>query len=186
MEDGDPLTKSQTKVSRSISTVPFFSLLYVSVPMWFVSDAVAQTATPRFELRSTREKPVAGTVEKLDFSGGMVLVAGKSVPVKDMVSLRRTDNVTPPWPKGAHAVLTNGDRVAGVPVELAGTFLRFRSNTERKEALRFPITWISVLWLVIAGIHRDGETRHDLHRASQCRSRRSSQRRHCFGNSSFS
>jgi NPCBM/NEW2 domain len=146
MENGDPLTRFHKNGSLTSDSHLFTTLLCVSVPLWFVSDAVAQTATPRFELRSTREKPVVGTVEKLDF-GGTISVAGQSVPVKEMVSLRRTDIMTPPWPKGTHAVLTNGDRVAGVPLELAGTFLRFRLNSERKEALRFPITWTSVLWL---------------------------------------
>lgn len=105
-------------------------------------------AEPRFVLHTTDERLVPGIVEQMDASG-VVIVGIPAVAVAEVVALRRLDIATPPWPRDAHLLLANGDRIVGKPLGIEGSFLIFRADGNRtaSERLRFPLTTCSILWL---------------------------------------
>lgn len=105
-------------------------------------------AEPRLVLHTTDERLVPGVVERLDASG--ILIVGHPVVAgAEVVALRRLNIATPPWPREAHLLLANGDRIVGKPLGIEGSFLIFRADGNRTESerLRFPLTTCSILWL---------------------------------------
>jgi hypothetical protein len=124
------------------------------VPFSIVLAAAAAGPAPTFEVNTTGDKPVRGSVRKLEPGRELVLEDGAVVPVADLVSLRRTGRPLPPWPAAPHLVLNGGDRVVGSPLAIAGPFLHLKvagvvkSSTDAEEEwLRFPLTSIAALWL---------------------------------------
>lgn len=56
-------------------------------------------------------------------------------------------------PSAPHIILNNGDRIAGIPLTIVDTSLRFnaellRDAANQRKALRFPLTAIASIWLV--------------------------------------
>ena len=104
---------------------------------------------PRFVLHSTSDQLIPGIVEKIDAKGAVTIVGHPSVAATEIVALRRLDSPTPAWPRDPHLLLANGDRIAGKPVGIDGSFLLFRTDGNRAEGerLRFPLTVCSILWL---------------------------------------
>jgi len=116
--------------------------------------APGESLPPRFELQTAAGARINGHVEALGRDGKLTLPGQPAINYGDVVALRRVDVPLPPWPRKPHMVLANGDRIVGAPTELVGTFLHFQadrleisSGKQDAKGLRFPVTWISLLWL---------------------------------------
>lgn len=125
--------------------------------LFLISSALfcGQTEPAQFELQMMSGERLVGFIQKMNADGVVaVLDHSNSVPGTEVVALRRHTQTLPAWPRAAHCVLSNGDRIVGTPFELSGTFLRFtadclRNNKDEAKdmVLKLPVTWLSVLWI---------------------------------------
>ena len=99
--------------------------------------------------RASDGEPVAGTVAKIG-AGFAVTFAGSApaVAADDLVSLARTDKPRPPYPAGPHAVLANGDRVAGTVGGGSGLSVTLKTPSGGGQAVSLPLTGVVALWVV--------------------------------------
>jgi hypothetical protein len=116
--------------------------------------AEGQEPSPRFSVISSSEKRLTGTIEKMDADGSVTLSKEATSAGQELVGLRRALKPMPHFPRTAQAVLNNGDRIAGTPSEIDGSFLWFRAVALRTGAegkidrgIRLPVTWVSIVWL---------------------------------------
>jgi hypothetical protein len=102
-------------------------------------------------LYSTGEKLLHGVVRALDATGISMESGGETVPIDEIVALRRADRPVPVWPELPHLHLRNGDCIAGTVTEIDGSFVHFRATSIDKDAknstLRLPLTSAGLLWL---------------------------------------
>ena len=111
-------------------------------------------SAPSFELWTTGDKPLVGPIQKMTADGSVTLAGQSPIAGSEMISLRRLSEPVPGWPRTAHMLLHNGDRIVGSPVEINGAFLNYRADAIQRMtdemndvSLRFPLTAISILWL---------------------------------------
>src|SRR4051812_36202745 len=79
-----------------------------------------------FEVRTPAGEPVAGEVRAVAADGSLT-VGDKTVAAGEWYSVRRAGRPLPPWPRGPHAELAGGDRVAGTVADADGDALRLRT-----------------------------------------------------------
>ncbi len=110
--------------------------------------------TPRFEVHSTSEKLLVGSIDSMRLDGTIELRDQKLVAGPDVISLRKLSEPLPQKPIAGHVVLFNGDCVTGSAVAIADAKLEFnapliRSISKQMEEgnLHFPLTSIAYLWL---------------------------------------
>jgi hypothetical protein len=113
----------------------------------------ADSTSPRFDVLSTAEKELRGTIDKLDADGRVVLSDGEFVSSRQLIGLRRVGRPTPSWPDGPQIILHNGDRIAGSILAIDGPIVRLRAigirnanKMDKDGTLRVPSTAISMLW----------------------------------------
>jgi NPCBM/NEW2 domain len=85
-------------------------------------------------------------VASLAADGSLALDGGISIVAGEWYSLRRTDKPLPSWPRGPHAELTNGDRLAGSLVSADGDAVMFTPTVASDHKLRFPLSALRVIW----------------------------------------
>ena len=102
-----------------------------------------------FEVRTLGGEPAVGEVQSVATDGSLTLADGKKFAVDDWYSLRRAAGVRPPWPRGPHAELTNGDRIVGAVADADGDALRLRFSLAGvpDQTIRFPLSSLRAVWL---------------------------------------
>jgi NPCBM/NEW2 domain len=116
----------------------------------FVLLTVTPGAGPGgFEVRTAGEGRAVVEVQSVAADGTITLAGGKAVPGADWYSLRRLPTLLPPWPRGPHAELVNGDRVAGAVASADGDAARLRVSLPGRpdQALRLPLSAVRAVWL---------------------------------------
>src|SRR5437660_7438048 len=83
-------------------------------------------AAPSFRLETAAGEGPPGTVESLAEDWSVALAGARPVPGGEVISLRRVGSQLPAWPRRAHLLFANGDRLAGEPAGCDGRTLRFR------------------------------------------------------------
>jgi hypothetical protein len=119
-------------------------------------DAQAgKDATPVFALATTGGETLVGPCLGLGADGTVELAGDKLAPVKagDWLTLRRTKIPLPAPPRGAHVVLTTGDRIPLAPkaaVKVIDNRLHFQPAPpllSPKGTLEVPLSRVVMVWL---------------------------------------
>jgi hypothetical protein len=116
--------------------------------------APAEAASPSFEVRTAGDQVLVGPIQRLAADGSLTMADQAVVAPGDLVSLRRLTELRPAWPRGAQAILHNGDRLAGAPLTLTDAVLQFRAEAiaaagpeAAETGIRLPLTAIAFIWL---------------------------------------
>ncbi len=124
------------------------------IVLWSAVAALGQAPPPQFEIDTTDAKPLVGAIRQMGADGALTLTDRTTVTGPNLVSIRRVARPLPAWPQSAQAILHNGDRLAGAPVELVGALLQFQAAGLRRlddgklgESLRIPLSALAYLWL---------------------------------------
>jgi hypothetical protein len=109
---------------------------------------------PSFELHTADGKTVSGPLEQISEDWSISLIGGRA-DGHDVVSLRR--GRLPDFPREPHAILANGDRLPGTPLQLTTERLRFQVQFGLEDELDLPLATVRVLWFSLPDGVNDGE-----------------------------
>src|SRR5262245_59234838 len=103
---------------------------------------------PVFRLALADGTTAAGPFDELGDSWSVRLDGSppRQVAGADVLTLRRAGAPRPPFPAGEQVVFTNGDRLPGHLLELAGERLRLRAHLGKEQELSVPLTSLTVIW----------------------------------------
>jgi hypothetical protein len=65
----------------------------------------------------------------------------------EILTLRRLERPSPPYPAGEQVILASGDRLPAQVLRLTGDRLRIRADLGHEHALALPLSAVSVIWL---------------------------------------
>jgi len=101
-----------------------------------------------FEIRTLAGDPKTGEVQAVAADGSLT-VGDRAIPAGEWYSVRRAGHPQPPWPRGPHAELTGGDRVAGTVAAADGDALRLRLALAGapEQLVRVPLSSLRAVWL---------------------------------------
>lgn len=118
---------------------------------WLSAESAPPTAEPIFVLHAVEGADKTGPLDQIanDWSVTLGGSKGGKVSGAEVVSLRRSGKLLPPWPTEQHLQFVNGDRLAGQAIDLRGERLRFRAPQVSSADLAIPLTGINVYWLAL-------------------------------------
>jgi hypothetical protein len=115
----------------------------------FVLTVLAIAAIPStdFELRLLVDKPRTANLQALA-SDGTITLGGAKIAGDEWYSARRVPGLLPPWPRGPHVELVNGDRITGTVVSADGGSLRLLLPIRGPEQIvRIPLSALRAAWI---------------------------------------
>lgn len=120
-------------------------MLHTAFVLLIVTPVVA--GEPHFEVR-TRDDVAIPAGEIRLASDGTLKCGEQSRPIADVLTIQQSDSPRPAWPRNTHAILANGDRIAGDVLGGDGLSLRFaaRFGAGQPVELPLPLSSISAIW----------------------------------------
>jgi hypothetical protein len=109
--------------------------------------AIGADPSTNFEVRLLADKPRTANLQALA-SDGTITVAGVKIVGDEWYSVRRSPGLLPPWPRGPHIELVNGDRITGTVVSADGDSLRLSLPVRGPEQIvRIPLSALRAAWI---------------------------------------
>lgn len=125
-------------------------LVILSLPMVQARVARAgESSAPLFDVYTADGGIIASQhLEHMSDDWSVSLGGRMALPIsgRDLIALRQSATPLPPPSRDEHIVLTNGDQLAGTPLNLNGERVRFNARLGREQELILPLSAISLLW----------------------------------------
>lgn len=120
-----------------------------------LTPILAEGEDPVFVAATASSPPVTGAVIRIDQNWGVTLMSNgmKTVTAaNDLISLRRSGELLPPFPSGPHIIFANGDRLAGQLTKIERGEVKFKAllggsgASEVSQELSIPLSALAVIW----------------------------------------
>lgn len=110
---------------------------------------VQEEDPPFFTVTTCEGQAPSGRLLRLREDGTVTLGGEQNQPIRgaEVVSLRRSDLVLPPYPTGEQILFANGDRLPGNVVRLFNERLQLNAQLGDEVVLTVPLSSIKLIWL---------------------------------------
>jgi hypothetical protein len=108
--------------------------------------AATPAAPPLFVAHASGSEPQPGRLVSLSDFGATLAEPDAKIDAGKLVSLRRAEMPLPPWPREAHVLLANGDRIAGTVTSGDGLRVNFTPAEKPAEKWSIPLTNLAAWW----------------------------------------